>query len=204
MAFDFDFSQVPDDPTRIQDGERIAPGRGMVLIRAFREDEGAKGKAHEVEMEIVSWTVPSEVGKLHKENIFTKDTSGKGFPQKRMTCLFLAAGVFTADDVKKWKAAGSQPSIDTQKLVGRPVMIELVEVPDQNDAAKKYINIGNIGLAIYHIQDPRVKGWPVNQTIFNRCAAVVGNWVAPEKTAASKPAATANGNAPADPFAAVT
>ncbi len=201
MGLGFDFSSVPDDPTKIQDGggDRPTPGRGMVLISEFNEYMGAKGQAHEVVMEIVNWTNPSDVAKVHKENIFVKDTSGKGFPMKRLTCLAMAAGLFNADDVKRWKAEGSQPDIDMSKLKGRPIMIELVEEADKNDASKKYIRVGNIGLGMYHIKDARVKDWPKNQSIYNRCAASVGEWITETKPATTKPAAAAG----ADPFAGV-
>lgn len=203
MGLQMDFSEVPDDPTKIQDGggDRPTPGRGMVQITAWREYEGAKGNAHELEYEIVAWTTPADVGKSHKENIFHKDTTGKGFPMKRLTCLAMAAGLFTATDVKNWKAAGSQPEIDMQKLVGRPIMIELVETVDQKDSTKKYINIGNIGLGMYHIKDARVKDWPKNQSKYNQNAALVGEWVTESKPASEKKATVPAG---ADPFAAVT
>ncbi len=200
MGLGFDFSNVPDDPTKIQDGggDRPTPGRGMVLISEFNEYGGAKGQAHEVVMEIVAWTNQQDVAKVHKENIFTKDTSGKGFPMKRLTCLAMAAGLFNANDVKRWKAEGSQPEVDMTQLAGRPIMIELVEEPDKNDATKKYIRVGNIGLGMYHIKDARVKDWPRNQSIYNRCAASVGEWITETKPAATKPA-----NTSADPFAGV-
>lgn len=203
MAFEFDFSQIPDDPTKIQDGngDRVTPGRGMALITAWNEYGGAKGQAHEVELEIVAWTNGADLGKHHKENIFHKDTTGKGFPMKRITCLAMAAGLFDARDVQAWKAAGVAPEIDMTKLAGRPIMIELIEEPDKNDATKKYIRIGNIGLAFYHIKDARVKDWPRNQAIFNRCAAEVGEWITETKSAPTK--TTAAAAASADPFAGV-
>ncbi len=79
MGLGFDFSNVPDDPTKIQDGggDRPTPGRGMVLISEFNEYGGAKGQAHEVVMEIVAWTNSQDVAKVHKENIFHKDNTGK-------------------------------------------------------------------------------------------------------------------------------
>lgn len=208
MAFEFDFSNVPEDPTKIQDGngDRVTPGKGMVLITAWNEYGGAKGQAHELEFEIVAWSKPGDVAKTHKENIFHKDNTGKGFPMKRMTCLAMAAGLFTANDVKAWKAANSAPEIDMQKLVGRPIMVELVEVIDEKDATKKYINVGNIGLAFYHIKDKRVEAWPKNQTIYNSKAHVVGDWVTETKPAAAKtekPAATAAAASTADPFGAL-
>ena len=201
VGLGFDFSSVPDDPTKIQDGggDRPTPGRGMVLISEFNEYMGAKGQAHEVVMEIVAWTNSQDVAKVHKENIFVKDTSGKGFPMKRLTCLAMAAGLFNANDVKRWKAEGSQPEVDMTKLAGRPIMIELIEEADKNDPAKKYIRVGNYGVGMYHIKDARVKDWPKNQSIYNRCAASVGEWITETKPAAPKQPAAAG----ADPFAGV-
>jgi hypothetical protein len=188
MAFEFDFSNVPEDPTKIQDGngDRVAPGRGMALITKWEEYGGAKGQAHALELEIVAWSTPADVAKSHTENIFHKDSTGKGFPMKRMTCLAMAAGLFTANDVKAWKAANAAPEIDMLKLVGRPIMIELIEEADKNDATKKYIRIGNIGLAFYHIKDKRVEAWPKNQNIFNANAHKVGDWITETKPAAAK------------------
>lgn len=209
MSFEFDFSNVPDDPSKIQDGngERVSPGRGMALITAWNEYGGAKGQAHELELEIVAWSNQADIAKVHKENIFHKDSTGKGFPMKRMTCLAMAAGLFNANDVKAWKVAGTQPTVDMQKLVGRPIMIELIEEPDKNDASKKYIRIGNIGLAFYHIKDKRVDAWPKNSNIFNQNALKVGDWITETKPVArteqrkQEPATAAAGAA--DPFNAL-
>lgn len=214
MAFEFDFSQVPEDPTKIQDGngDRVTPGKGMAVINGWNEYGGAKGLAHELELEIVAWSNQEDIAKTHKENIFHKDSTGKGFPMKRMTCLAMASGLFTANDVKAWKAAGKAPEIDMQKLVGRPIMIELIAEPDKNDATKTYIRIGNIGLAFYHIKDPRIAAWPKNQNIYNANAHAVGEWVTETKPAASaaktetkKAAATVAAAATenADPFGGV-
>lgn len=207
MGFEFDFSQVPEDPTKIQDGngDRVTPGKGMAIITAWNEYGGAKGQAHELELEIVAWSKPADVAKTHKENIFHKDNTGKGFPMKRMTCLAMAAGLFTANDVKAWKAAGTAPEIDMQKLVGRPIMIELVEVIDEKDATKKYINIGNIGLAFYHIKDKRIEAWPKNLTIYHANAHKVGDWITETKPAAAKTekSAAKPADPAADPFSAL-
>lgn len=204
MSLSFDFSQTPDDPTKIQDGgdDRPSPGRGMILITEWNECGGVNGAAHELKYEIVGWTTPGDVGKSHKENIFHKDKTGKGFPMKRLTCLAMAAGLFNANDVRRWKAQNVQPDIDMTKLVGRPIMIELVEEPNSDPAKRSYLNIGNIGLAMYHIRDPRVKDWPKNQSIYNRLAAEVGDWIVDKPAGASSKPKDAAG--PSDPFAAVT
>ncbi len=202
MAIDFSFDNIPDDPSKIHEGngDRVSPGRGMAIITAFNEYGGAKGQAHEVEFEIVAWTVSADVAKRHKENIFFTDSSGKGFPMKRLTCLAMAAGLFTANDVKKWKAAGTQPQMDMQKIVGRPIMIELVEEADKNDPTRKYIRVGNIGLAFYHIKDTKVAAWPKNQSVYNRSAAAVGDWITEAKPAPEKKADSVG---TPDPFAGV-
>lgn len=200
MGLDFDFDQCPEDPSKIQDGggDRPTPGRGMVLITEWNEYTGAKGKAHELVYEIVAWTNPGDIAKQHKENIFHTDTTGKGFPMRRLTCLAMAAGLFNALDVIAWKKAGTKPQIEMSNIIGRPIMIELIEEPDEKNPTKTYIRVGGIGLAMYHIKDPRVKGWPVNQTIFNQNAAKVGDWVAETKKETRKPAAAAAGAV--DPF----
>lgn len=187
MALAFDFSNV-GDPEKIHDGggTRAKPGRGMAVIKRFSEYTGAKGQAHEVDFEIVSWTDKDSVAVIHTENIFHTDKTGKGFPMKRITCLAMAAGLFNANDVKQWQAAGSQPEIDMTKLTDRPVFIELIEEADQNDSSKKYIRVGNIGLALYHIKDPRCKDWPKNQAIWNAAAAKVGDWIETAKAAPPK------------------
>jgi len=195
MGLAFDFSNV-GDPEKIHDGgTRAKPGRGMVVIKKWSEYTGAKGQAHELELEIVAWTDKDSVAVTHTENIFHTDKSGKGFPMKRLTCLSMAAGLFNANDVKQWQAQGSQPEIDMTKLVDRPVMIELIEEPDQNDATKTWIRIGNFGLAIYHIKDPRCKDWPRNTQIYNMNAAKVGDWVETAKAAPPKQQAASAGAA---------
>lgn len=175
---DMDFSKGPDNFTRPQEGfDKITPGRGMVLITAFNEYAGAKGKAHELELEIVAWTDPKCVAMTHRENIFFADNSGKGHPVKRLICLSMAAGLFNASDAQRWKEQNASPQFDMTKIIGSPIMIELVDEPDQNNPTRVYTKIGGIGLAFYHMKDPRVKTWPINQSVFNRMAASVGEWI---------------------------
>ena len=201
--FDFDFSQIPDDPTRIHDaGGRPSPGKGMAVIRGWDEYAGANTKAHKLTLELVAWSTPADVGKTTEQNIFHTDTTGKGFPQRQMTCLAMAAGLFTAADVRRWKAEGERPSIDMHKMIGRPIMIELVEETDNRDPAKKYIRIGNIGLGVWHCTDSKTKDWPKCVRTLNAATALIGQWDAPATTrAAAKPApAPTTKPAGADPF----
>jgi hypothetical protein len=181
MSLEFDLSSVPEDASRIQDGsgDRPTPGRGMAIIREWVEYGAVNGQAHKLGLELVAWTQPTDVGKFHDESIFHTDRSGKGHPMKRMTALAMAAGLFTPADVARWKAERTNPTIDMQAMVNRPIMIELAEEPDQKDSSKKYIRIGNIGLGFWHCQDPRTKDWPKNPAVLNRSIAVIGNWTTP-------------------------
>lgn len=187
--FDFDFSAVPEDPSRLQDGggDRPTPGRGMAIIRKWGEYEAVNGQAHLLQLEIVAWTAPADVGKIHDESIFHVDRSGKGHPMKRMTTLAMAAGLFTPADVARWKAEQVNPKIDMQAMLNRPIMIELAEEPDQKDPSKKYLRIGNIGLGFWHAMDPRTKDWPKSAAVLNRSMAVIGQWVTPSQVT-TKPA----------------
>ena len=187
---DMDFDNIPDDPTKLQDGnqDRPKPGRGMALITGWEEHGLFKGKAHKLDLEIVAWTDTDSVGKTHTEGIFHADTTGKGHPQKRMTTLALAAALFTPADVAKWKAERQAPSIDFSELLGRPIMVEIIEEPRQKDPSKKDFKIGGYGLAMYHIHDPRVSSWPRNQTIVNQRGGLVGQWGAAAKPATPPPA----------------
>ena len=75
-----------------------------------------------LELEIVAWSARRRREVSHGKHL-PQGFTGKGFPMKRMTCLAMAAGLFTANDVKSWKAAG-RPRDRHAKLVGRPIMIE--------------------------------------------------------------------------------
>lgn len=204
MGIAFDFAGTPENPEDIHNGggERPKPGRGMAVITGWSEYTGASGKAHELELEIVAWTDQESVAKKHKENIFHTDTTGKGWPMRRMTCLAMAAGLFNANDVRRWKTEGSMPEIDMSQLEGRPIMIELVEVPDDRNAGKTFINIGNIGLGFWHCTDTKTKDWPKNQGILSRSSATIGQWIVSDQKAAAKQASkTSAASSSADPFA---
>jgi hypothetical protein len=205
MSLDFDFSSLPEDVSRIHDAggnTRPTPGKGMAVITAF-DEYGMKGTGHKLVLEIVAWSTPADVGKTHEQALWIEDRTGKGHPMRVMTCLAMAAGLFNASDVKRWKAEGVRPQIDMNKLVGRPVMIELIEEPDQNNPSKKYLKIGNIGLGYWHCTDNKTRDWPKDAKILNSAAAIIGQWDAPTpahkptQAPTPKPAASAT----ADPFA---
>lgn len=201
MGLQLNFDGI-GDPTKIHSSsDRPMPGRGMATITKWNEYGGAKGQAHELELEIVAWTDPGSVGKTHKENIFHKDTTGKGFPERRLTCLAMAAGLFNAADVDAWKRAGASPEIDFSKLVDRPIMIMLSEEPDKDDKNKMYLRISEIGLAFYHIKDPKTKDWPRNQGLYNRKAQEVGEWIVSNGAPPAENKPTPASGATSNPFA---
>lgn len=192
MAIRVDFSKAPDSASHIHDGngDRVSPGRGMATIKQFNEDGGAKGLAHELVLEIVAWTTDGDRAKVHKENIFTSDESGKGWPMRRLIALALASGLFSQADYAEFKKNDAAPDLDFSKVIDRPIMIELIEEARKKDPSKLDIKIGNAGLGFYHIKDPKVATWPKNPGIFNQNAAIVGDWTT-EKKATEKPATKA-------------
>lgn len=197
MALQLNAGDIKDPFNPQGGGDRPKPGHGLVVIKEFNEYGGASGKAHEMVCEIVAWTDEESVTMFHKENIFHADNTGKGFPTKRLNCIAMAAGLYNAKDAAAAKEAGTELEFDGEKLIGRPVFMQLVEVPDQNDKTRSYINVGGIGLAIYHIMDPRCSDWPTIQGIINRAAAAVGEWVAKEGAVKPAPTEASKGN----PFA---
>jgi hypothetical protein len=161
IVFDFDLSDMPDNPESIgSGGQRATPGRGMAIITGWEEYGGASGKAHKLTVELAAWSTPADVGKTHEENIFHADTTGKGFPKRRMLSLAMAAGLTSPAEYQRAKANGEALRLDLAKLVGRPIMLELAEEADQRDPSKKYIRVANIGLGWHHPADPKVAAWP--------------------------------------------
>ena len=203
MSFEFDFSVLPEDPSTIHDSsDRPTPGKGMALIKNWQEYTGKSGNTHTLTLEILAWSNPRDVGKQHTQLIWLSDKSGKQFYMKILSCLAMAAGVFTPADVAEWKRRNERPFIDMSKIIGRPIMIELVEEADVNDPSKKYIRIGNIGLGYWHCTDAKTKDWPKCARTLNAAAAVIGQWDAPAtaKPAAKPAPAAAKPPAGADPF----
>jgi len=198
MTFDFDFAELDgigaSDPFAINTGGngRPSPGCGLVQILGWSEYTGANGKAHELEFELIAWSVADDVGKTFTENIFHADNSGKGWPKKRMLCLAAVTGLLTPAAVQAAKAAGQAISLDMQQLVGRVMMVELIEEPSQNDPTKSYLKVGGAGVAMYHCDDHRCAKWPKNEAVIAAKRDLIGTL--PRSTAAaapqSKPATT--------------
>ena len=206
MAIRVDFSKAPDKAENVHEGngDRVSAGRGMAVIKSFTEDGMFNAKAHELVLEIVAWTNEADRAKQHKEPIFTADDKGKGWPMRRLITLALASGLISGKDYAEFKKNDARPELDFEKVVGRPIMLELVAEKRQNDATKTDIKVGNAGLGFYHIKDPKVadaKQWPKNVGIYNQNAMLVGDWHVESKIT-TKPA-TKEAAASDDAFAGV-
>lgn len=205
--FDFDLSDMPENPDSIGagGGQRPTPGRGMAIITGWEEYGGASGKAHKLTVELAAWSTPADVGKTHEENIFHQDTTGKGFPKRRMLSLAMAAGLTSPAEYQRAKANGEALRLDLSKLVGRPIMLELAEEADQRDPAKKYIRVANIGLGWHHPADPKVAAWPKDLQRLQRMGitATTAPAAVPQAKPVTRPpapAAPVASNDDADPF----
>jgi hypothetical protein len=204
--FDFDLSDMPENPDSIgSGGQRATPGRGMGIITGWEEYGGASGKAHKLTVELAAWSTPADVGKVHEENIFHADTTGKGYPKRRMLSLAMAAGLTSPAEYQRAQAEGKALRLDLQQLVGRPIMLELVEEPDQKDPSKKYIRVANIGLGWHHPADPKVAAWPKDLQRLQRMGITAATTQAAvpqakQMTRPPAPAAPVPSNDDADPF----
>ena len=205
---EFDLDDMPDNPDSIgSGGQRATPGRGMAIIIAWEEYGAANGKAHKLTVEIAAWSTPADVGKTHEESIFHTDTTGKGFPKRRMLSLAMASGISTPAEYQRAKAEGRPLGFDGSKLVGRPIMVELAEEPDQKDPSKKYLRVAK-GLGWHHPLDPKVAAWPKDAARLQRLGITATT--APAKPSAPPvqqqvtrppaPAAPVASNDDADPF----
>lgn len=210
MALQVDFNTLKGKKADQLDSTGVNPGRGMVLIKSFNE-YGGKSQEHVVEMEIVAWSVTAQdgsqpdVGKPHTHRIFTDTSKGEWQAAQLMSQLAqlaMATGMITPDQADAMIKGGSSPELDfaTRCSEGIPVFIELTAESDKKDDTKKYINIAKRGTAIYHIGDPRCKGWPINQGVLNRFAAKVGAY----KPLGSTVNAPANKAPSSDPLGAIS
>lgn len=176
--------------------ERVEPGHGMAIVTQF--DEYADGGGdHDVYLEIISYSDQSQVGKVHKERIFMRDNSGKGWPMKVLTKWALSTAVWTPDQVEEMQRQNQFGDLETSEMVGRPVFIE-IEVNDQND---RFTRIKGLGGSVFNLNDPKCKDWPKHKALFAQWAPKLtgGIRLAPPKPAASQ----GNGKPAGDPFATV-
>jgi hypothetical protein len=201
---EFELDDMPENPDALGSaGGRPTPGHGMAIITAWNEyTQDSNGQAHEVSFEIVAWTTPSDVGKVHDERIYHTDKSGKGFPKRRMLSLAMAAGLVTPADYQRAKASGQPLALDLQQLVGKPIMVKLAEEPSTKDPSKMYLKVANIGLGWHHPADPKVAAWPRDAARLQRLGITAT--AAPVKPASPPPQqqVTARPTPPAKPVAA--
>lgn len=201
MGLQIDLSQT-GEPEKLHDQPgRVEPGCGMALIQKF-EEYTQGGSAHDIHLEIVAWTVPDEVGKVHQQSLWMTDRSGKGWPMKVLTNLAIASGLWTADQVRQMQQSGNYGEFDPQEMVGRPVMVRLVEEPDNRDPSKVYVKIGGVGIDVFNLNDPKAADFPRHAGLFNQWSPKIGfKNNAPNPKPATGTAGAANPKS--DPFANV-
>lgn len=205
MGLGIDLSQVDEgniNSLHKGGGNRPSPGRGMVIVTGWQDYGAANGNAHKLSMEIVAWSDESSIAQTTDQSIFHADRKGTGHPQKIMIALGLAGGLFTARDIQMWKAAGQSADIDYCDLIGRPIMVQLVEEPDRVDPGKTWLNVGYYGKGYFHCKHPEVADWPKNQSILNKHAATIGDWVVLGESTPEppQPVPAASASASANPF----
>jgi len=201
-VFDFDLSDMPDNPDAIgSGGGRPTPGHGMAIITAWNEYcQDSNAQAHELVFEIVAWSTPADVGKTHEEWIYHADKTGKGFPKRRMLSLVMAAGLVTPAQYQQAKANGQPLALDLQQLVGRLIMVKLAEEPSTKDPSKMYLKVANIGLGWHHVNDPKVAAWPKDAARLQRMGITATATAKP--SAPPPPQQVTRPPAPAKPVAA--
>ncbi len=184
MALSIDMNTLKGKKADQLDSTGVNPGRGMVLIKSFGEFTGKSGE-HIVEMEVVAWSVTAQdgsrpdVGKPFTHRIFTDTSKGEWQAAQlaaQLAQLAMATGMITPDQADAMIKTGNSPELDfaAHCSEGVPVYVELTLETDKKDENKKYVNVAKKGTAIYHVGDPRCKGWPMNQGVLNRFASRVG------------------------------
>lgn len=202
MGLNLNLSKVKGDMDSLKNSafKETPPGRGMVLVKAFKEYGHAKTGSHELVLEIVAWTNPEGVGVEHTELVFP-DKGDREEDQCAARCLkiAIATGMVTPREAEDARNGSGELDLDlATALPGRPMFVEVVKRKGKDD--KEYCNIGEGGFAFYHVKDPRCVDWPKHAALINQNMHLVGEWEPLKKDAAptSKPAEKKPG---ANPFA---
>jgi hypothetical protein len=141
----------------------VLPGKYHVKGQEFLPFKSKTGP-HIVRFQIV-WAEKgkqeTEPGKIHTEFFFSKgrDTSDNGWSD-RLAKLALASGILSEEEYKRCKEEGVAPEFDfAVDFPGKHMLIELVKVTD--NSGNDRIRIGGRGFAMFHVNSPESKGFPV-------------------------------------------
>ena len=210
MALSLNLNRIkgPMDELKNTAFSDVPAGRGMVLLKEFKEYGFVKGKkpAHELHLEIVAWTDPEGVAQTHREIIFEDDGSREeDICAAKLMRIAIAVGLFTPAQAEQMKADGTL-ELDLNAAQNRPMFCEIVKKPDAKDPTKIYTNVAEGGFAYYHVKDKRCSDWPKLSILINQSLALVGEWE-PLKKGGAGGAGAATGTttttppAKANPFA---
>lgn len=204
MGLNLNLSKVKGDMDSLRNTafKDTPPGRGMVLVKEFKEYGFTKGKnpGHELILEIVAWTNPEGVGVEHKEIIFTDDGSrDEDQCAARLIKIAIATGMITPREAEDARTGAGELDLDfTVGLPGRPLMVEIIKRKGKDD--KEYTNISEGGFAFYHCKDERCKDWPRHTALINQNGHLIGEWQ-PLKKDQSPPTPAVPKSPAANPFA---
>lgn len=152
--------QVPVSTSSDKIGKRslkVKPGRYMFRVDKFAPY--ANNGNHLLHLEIV-WADKDgqeEIGKIHQESMFSQGRPGTDDTEwsDRLVNLALACGVITKEQIDKHHAEGTAPEFDFENdLPGKFLVGELEQRGD-------YINVGGRGFALFHVNSPESKNFPV-------------------------------------------
>lgn len=150
--------EVPDD-FESESNFLSQPGTYHCVIEDVKIGVGPKGNAYEgatVTLSVLDGTVPTEKKKTKAHMVgFPKatDRDGGKFRTKVLAKFLLAAN--QVDPSQK----GKKISVDENLLVGQQVVASF-EMSEKNDQGKQYLEIGNGGMNVYHVDDPHTEGIP--------------------------------------------
>lgn len=201
MGLNLNLSRVKGDMDSLKNTafKETPPGRGMVLVKSFKEYGHAKTGAHELTLEIVAWTNPEGVGVEHNELLFPdKGDTEEDRCAARLIKIAIATGMITPKEAEDARNGSGELDLDfATGLPGRPMFVEIVKRKGKDD--KEYCNVGEGGFAFYHCKDSRCSDWPKHTALINQNGHLIGEWEPLKKdaTPATKPATKSSAN----PFA---
>lgn len=135
------------------------PGTYLFAIEDVKVGVGPKGNAMEgatIALVVLSGTVASEVKKTFNHMAgFPKatDKDGGKFRSKVLSRFLLAANQLNPSQ------KGQKIKVDENNLRGQMIVASL-EMGDKKDNGKQYLEIGNGGMDVWHIDDPHVATIP--------------------------------------------
>lgn len=202
MALNLNLGRIkgPMDELKNTAFAEVPAGRGMVLLKEFKEYGFTKGRnpGHELHLEIVAWTDPAGVAQMHREIIFEDDGSrDDDICAAKLMRIAIAVGLFTPAQAEQMKATGTL-ELDLNAAQNRPMFCEIIKRKDK-DGVKEYTNVAEGGFAYFHVKDPRCKDWPKHAMLLNQSLALVGEWEPLKKSGAGTGGAT--GTTPTTPAA---